>query len=181
MILTRDGLMRRALSALMKASLFGMLFLPLMDHTAWLERGALVIAILLVFMMGRFWGSLLPYLAELGIAGDGAAGRRVAWLAVAHHLGAALGASATGFALAAGLGLAATAAVLVAAGLACAVILVFALAVPRWEKMLRASLAGALGLLALAIIPFGSTNVLDRLRAIGPDTSGSLAAETAIP
>ena len=180
MILTRDGAMRRALGALMKANLAGMLFLPLMDHTAWLDRGVLGIAVLLVFIMGRFWGALLPYLAELGIAADGAASGRVAWLAFAHHAGAALGVSATGFALMAGLGLSATAAMLVAAGLVCAVMLVFALAVPRWEKMLRASLVGALGLSAMAIIPFGSAKVLDRLRVIGAVDSSPIAAEVEI-
>jgi hypothetical protein len=167
MVLTRDGTMRRAMGALMKANLAGILFLPLVGHLAWLDHQVVGVAILLVFFAGRFWGALLPYLAELGMAADAVVGRRVAWLAGAHHIGAAVGAGSVGLALSAGLGLATTAAMLAAAGLGCAALAWSVLAVPRWEKMLRASLAGALGLAASAIILLGSGNALDHLRVVG--------------
>ncbi|HLH95127.1 MAG TPA: hypothetical protein VKW08_08410 [Xanthobacteraceae bacterium] len=176
-ILTRDGTIRRAMGALMKANLAGILFLPLVDHTAWLDRGVIGVAVLLTYLAGLCWGKLLPYLAELGIAADAGARRRVAWLAFAYNAGAAAGAGATGSALMAGLGLAASAAMLVVAGLACAAMLVCALAVPRWEKLLRASFVGALALSAMAIIPLGSANVLDRLRDIGAANAAQVAVE----
>jgi hypothetical protein len=166
-VLTRDGATRRAIGALMKANLTGVLFLPLVDHLAWLERGLIGFVLLSIYLAGRYWGALLPYLAELGIVGDEAAGRRFAWLGSAFDVGAAVGAAATGMALAAGLSLGATAALLVVTGLTCAALLVSALAVPRWEKMLRAGLAGALGVLAIAVIPLGSAHGLDRLQGLG--------------
>jgi spermidine synthase len=164
--LTRDGAMRRAVGALMKANLLGLLFLPLLDHLAWLDRGIIGVAILMVYLAARFWGSLLPYLAELGVAADHHAGMRTAILHLANCLGAAAGALFTGFVLMDQLGLVATAAALVVAGLVCAVLLISALKMPRAEKILRASLAVALSLLAVVVIPHWSASVLDRLQWI---------------
>jgi hypothetical protein len=94
--LTRDGAMRRAVGALMKANLVGLLFLPLLGHLAWFERGIVGVAIVLVYLVARFWGALLPYLAELGVAADGRAGMRTAWLYLANILGSAAGSFRTG-------------------------------------------------------------------------------------
>jgi spermidine synthase len=165
--LTRDGVMRRAVGALMKANLLGLLFLPLIDHLAWLDRGILAVAVLMVYLVARLWGTLLPYLAELGVAADGDAGMRTGLLYLANSLGAAAGAIFTGFVLMDRLGLVATGAVQVLAGLLCAVLLIGALTMPRSEKILRASLAGALGLLAVMVIPPWSARVLERLQWIG--------------
>jgi spermidine synthase len=158
--------MRRAVGALMKANLLGLLFLPLLDHLAWLDRGIIGVAVLMVYLLARFWGSLLPYLAELGVAADRHAGMRTAILYLANTLGAAAGALFTGFVLMDGLGLVATGAALVLAGLFCAGLLISALKMPRAEKILRASLAVTLGLLAVVAIPHWSAGVLDRLQAI---------------
>jgi len=165
--LTRHGAMRRAVGALMKANLLALLFLPLLDHLAWLDRGVVGVAVLMVYLVARFWGSLLPYLAELGIAADRHAGMRTAILYLANSLGSAAGAIVTGLVLMDWLSLVAAGAVLVVAGLACAMLLIGALALPRAEKILRASLAGALGLLAVVVIPYWSANVLERLQWIG--------------
>ena len=54
---------------------------------------------LMVFLVARFWGALLPYLAELGIAADARAGMRTALLYLANILGAAAGSIITGFVL----------------------------------------------------------------------------------
>jgi predicted membrane-bound spermidine synthase len=164
--LTRNGAMRRAVGALMKANLVGLLFLPLLGHLAWLDRGIVGVAIIMVFLVARYWGSLLPYLAELGIAADHHAGMRTAALYLANSLGAAAGALFTGFVLMDRLGLVATGAALVLAGLGCAVLLIGALEMPRSEKILRASLAVTLGLLAVVAIPHWSASVLDRLQSI---------------
>ena len=97
--LTRNGAMRRAVGALMKANLVGLLFLPLLGHLAWLDRGIVGVAILMVYLVARFWGALLPYLAELGVAADGHAGMRTALLYLANILGSAAGSIITGFVL----------------------------------------------------------------------------------
>jgi predicted membrane-bound spermidine synthase len=165
--LTRDGVMRRAVGTLMKANLFGLLFLPLLDHLAGLGRGVIGVAILMVFLVARSWGALLPYLAELGVAGEREAGMRTGVLYFANSLGAAAGAIVTSFVLIDRLGLLVTGAVLVGAGLACAVLLVSAVQMPRSEKILRAGLAAALGLIAFVAIPRPSAGVLERLQGTG--------------
>jgi hypothetical protein len=91
---------------------------------------------------------------------------RTAVLYLANSLGAAAGAIVTAFVLMNWLGLIATGAALVTAGLVYAALLIGALAMPRSEKILRASLAVALGLLAVVVIPRWSANVLDRLQGI---------------
>jgi hypothetical protein len=74
-----------------------------------------------------------------------------------------------------GLGLVATGTALVAAGLACALALVGALALPRAEKILRFSLAAAFGLFAVVIVPRSSANVLERLQWISASQAAPLA------
>jgi spermidine synthase len=61
--LARDRAMRRAVGALMKANLVGLLFLPLLGHPAWFGGGIVGVAILLVFLVARWrccpiWPSL---------------------------------------------------------------------------------------------------------------------------
>jgi spermidine synthase len=164
--LTREGAMRRALAALMKASLLGLLFLPLLDHLAWLERASIGVAVLVIYLVARCWGSLMPYLAELGVAADAQAGWRTAMLSGASSLGAAAGAVFTGLTLMDRIGLVATGMAVVVAGLVCVVLLIGALKMPRSEKILRVSLAVGLGLLAMVVIPSWSANVAARLQAI---------------
>jgi spermidine synthase len=169
--LTRDRAMQRAVAALIKANVLGLLFLPLLDHLlAWLGLGTIGLTILLVYLIARFWGSLLPYLAESGVAADGEAGMRTALLYLANILGATAGSIITGFALMDHLGLVAIGAVLVVAGLACTVLLIGALELPRSQRVLRASLVAALGLMAAAAVPRLSANVLEGLQWKGaPD------------
>jgi spermidine synthase len=173
--LTRDGAMRRVVGALMRGNLLGLLFLPLIAHLGWLDRGIVAVALLMIYLVARCWGALLPYLAELGIAPDGTAGLRVAIVGVANGVGAAAGAVVTSFVLIDGLGLVATGMALVAAGLGCAMTLVGALAMPRPERILRVSLAAALGLLALAMAPRSSADVRERLQWITASEAGMRA------
>ena len=125
----------------MSASLLGVLFLPLLDHLVWLGSGIVGVAFLLIYLVARFWGSLLPYLAEFGVAADDRAGMRTALLYFANILGSAAGSIVTGFVLTDRLSLVAIAAALVVAGLACNVMLTGTMPLPRSEKLLRASLA----------------------------------------
>ena len=114
---SRAATMRRhGRHALMMASLLGILFLPLLDHLAWLDRGIVGVAMLMVYLVARFWGSLLPYLAEVSIAADSRAGMRTAMLYLANILGSAAGSVLTGFVLMDYLGLVAIGATLVVAG-----------------------------------------------------------------
>jgi spermidine synthase len=174
--LTRDGAMSRAVGALMRGNLLGLLFLPLIAHLGWLDRGIVAVAVLMIYLVARCWGALLPYLAQLGIAGDGAAGRRTAIVGAANGLGAAAGAIVTSFVLIDDLGLVATGIALVAAGLGCAMTLVGALPMPRPEKILRVSLAAVLGLLALVMAPRSSADVRERLQWITASEAGLLVA-----
>src|SRR5438270_802390 len=48
--LPREEIIRRAASAMTKANLIGLLFLPLLSHVAWLDRGVLAVAVLMVYL-----------------------------------------------------------------------------------------------------------------------------------
>ena len=137
--------------------------LPLLSHLAWLDRGVIGVAMLMAFFIARYWGALLPYLAELGISADARAGMRTALLYLANILGAAAGSILTGFVLMDHFGLIAIATALVVAGLVCVVLLVVALDLARWQKLLRAGLAAAVGVLALLAIPAFADRILENL------------------
>jgi spermidine synthase len=162
--LTKERAMRRAVAALICASVAGLLFLPLLGHLAWLGNGIGGVAFVLVYFVARFWGSLLPYLAEFGVAADSRAGMRTALLYLCNILGSAAGSILTGFVLANRLGLVALAVALVVAGLACTALLVGMLPLLRSQKMVRASLAAGLAMLAIVAIPAGAANVLESLQ-----------------
>jgi spermidine synthase len=162
--------MRRLVDALLKAALVGIVFLPLLNHLAWLNRGVMGVALALVYLVARFWGSLLPYLADLSIPADGKSGMRTAVLYLANILGSATGSVVTGFVLMNVLGLVTMAAVLVVTGLAATLILAAALGLPVREKLQRAAMAVALGLAAVIAIPRLSADVLENLQWMGaPD------------
>jgi spermidine synthase len=163
-ILSREEAMRRAAGSLVTANLLGILFLPLVSQLAWLDRGVIGIAMLMVFFVARAWGALLPYLAELGIVADGRAGMQTAFLYLANILGSALGAVLTGFVLMDLMGLIAIGVALVVLGLGCAALLAGTLELPRWQKYLRAGFAGALGLAALLVVPAFGGHVLENLQ-----------------
>ena len=160
--------MRRAIADLIRASVVGLLFLPLLDHVGWLGGGVVVVAFVLVYLIARFWGSLLPHLAELAVTADGEAGGQTALLYLANILGSAAGSIVTGFFLADHLGLLAMGTALVGASLAYTALLTLMLPLRRAEKILRVSAAAALGLLAMAAIPRWSMDVLENLQKGAP-------------
>lgn len=169
-ILPRATAMRRLIDRLMIASLIGILFLPLLDHLAWLGNGIVGLAMLMVFFVARFWGALLPYLAEASIACDSRAGMRTAVIYLANILGSAAGSVLTGFVLVDYLGLIALDAVLVVGGIACIVLLVAMVDMPAPEKRQRAAFAAFLAIVAAFAIPRLSENVLENLQWKGaPD------------
>ena len=162
--LPRGEMMRRAVRGLMTANLIGLLYLPLLDHLAWLDRGIIGVAMLLSYVVARFWGALLPYLAELGIAADGQAGMRTAFLYLANILGSAAGSILTGFVLMEYLGLIDVGVALVVAGLLCTILLLVTLDLPRWHKIARTGAAAAVAVLAIALMPRWSAHVLETLQ-----------------
>ena len=162
--LTNDHAMRRSVGALMTASVLGLLFLPLLDQLAWLGAGIAGVAFVLVYLVARFWGSLLPYLAEFGVAADGHAGMRTALLYLANILGASAGSIITGFVLTDRLSLTALGSLLVVASFACAALLATALPLPRFQKVRWVGLAAGLATLATVTIPLLSASVLEALQ-----------------
>jgi spermidine synthase len=161
---SRDEAMRKLVDTLLKAVIAGILFLPLLDHLTWLPSGVIVGALVVTYFVARFWGSLLPYLAELSIAADEKAGMRTAVLYLANILGSASGSVVTGFVLMDIMGLVAISTVLAVAGVACLLALIVALTMPRTDKRSRAGLAAMLGVVAVIAIPLGSRHVLESLQ-----------------
>jgi spermidine synthase len=155
--------MRKAADELVFATLIGLLFLPLMAHFAWLGLGVLGLAMLMVYLIARRWGSLLPYLAQFGVPADDHAGMRTSLLYFSNILGSAAGAILTGFVLTDYLTLVQIAVVLAVAGTVCALCLIAMLDVTRSERLRRA--ANAVGVLAIAIIviPLMSGHVFENL------------------
>jgi spermidine synthase len=162
--LSRAQVMRRAVYSLIAANLLGALFLPLLHHLSWLDRGIIGVAMLMVYLVARFWGSLLPYLAELGVEIDGHVGMQTAQLYLANIVGAALGSILTGFVLMDRMSLAGIAVTLVVMGLLCAALLVAVLDMPLRRKRAHMGITAVVGMLALLALPQGSANVLESLQ-----------------
>jgi spermidine synthase len=168
--LTREQIMRRLITTLLWASAFGALFLPLLAHLAWIGLGVLGLAFALVYLFARFWGAVLPYLAELGFAADSGAGMRTALLYLANILGSAVGSVLTGFVLMEHFGLVTIGTALVVTSVTCALLLAFTLPLPSAEKGRYAGFAAALAALAILAIPRASANVYEALQWKGaPD------------
>jgi len=161
---SREQAIRRAIAGLMTGSLVGFLFLPLLDHLAWLDRGILGLALLMVYLVARCWGTLLPYLADLGIKADASSGMHTAFLYLANILGAAAGSVLTGFVVMDRLGLIALAVALVGAGMLCVILLIAAAKVSERERLAYGGMALALSLSAIFFIPRWSCCVLESLQ-----------------
>jgi spermidine synthase len=155
--------MRKAADELVFANLIGLLFLPLMAHLAWLGLGVLAVALLMVYLIARRWGSLLPYLAQFGVPADEQSGMQTSLLYFANIVGSAAGAIITGFVLTNYLTLVQTALALAIAGTVCALYLIARLDAPRPERVRRALDATFVLAIALVIVPLMSQRVLENL------------------
>jgi predicted membrane-bound spermidine synthase len=156
--------MRYVVRALLFANAIGFLFLPVLAHLAWLDRALLGVVLLLVYLLARGWGSLLPFLAHFGIAADQRAGMRVAQLYLANILGSASGSVLTGFVLMDRMGLVAVGAALAAGGLACVALIAAAIPLTPREKRLYSGGALTAAVLALLTLPVLSGNALEALQ-----------------
>ena len=155
--------MRKAADELVVANLLGLLFLPAMGHFAWLDRGVFAVAMLMVYLIARRWGSLLPYLAQFGVRADDRAGMQTGLLYFANILGSAAGAILTGFVLTNYLTLVQIAVALVIAGTVCVLSLIAMLDVGRMERLKRAAVAVGLSAVAVVVTPLLSERVLESL------------------
>jgi spermidine synthase len=158
--------MRKAADELVGANLIGLLFLPLMAHLAWLGQGVLAPALIIVYLIARRWGSLLPYLAQFGVAAS-AAGMQTSLLYFANIVGSAAGAILTGFVLMDYLGLVQIAIALAVAGTLCALLLIAVLDTSKAERMRRTGFAVAVAAIAVIAIPLMSHRVLENLQIKG--------------
>lgn len=156
--------MSKTVDELILANLIGLLFLPVMAHFAWLGRGVLGLAMLMVYLIARGWGSLLPYLAQLAIPVDENAGMRTSLLYFSNILGSAAGAILTGFVLSNYLTLQQIALALTAAGSLCALILIAAFDAIIQEKLRRAGIVAGAMIVAVAAVPSMSQRVLENLQ-----------------
>ncbi len=173
-----EELMRRAARSAMAANLIGLVALPLIEQLAWLDGAVVVVVMLLCVLIGRACGALLPYLAELAITTDATAGWRSALLCGAYVAGAAAGAWMTGEVLIEQFGFVAIGTGLVIAGVFYTLLLVALLDLPRWQKVVRGVTAAAVALLALALLPSWSPNVVEKIQAkAAADAKPSIGVE----
>jgi len=156
--------LRRMMRSLLLASVVGFAFLPLLAHLAWLDRAILGVGLLLVYLLARQWGAILPCLAHLGVAADARAGMRTGLLYLANILGAASGSVLTGFVLMDRLGLVQVAQLLVAGGLGCALVLDLALRAPVRTRLARAGAIAAAAIVAVPALSIASGKVLEALQ-----------------
>ncbi len=156
--------LRMAVCDLILANLFGALFLPLMTQLAWTGIGLLAVAVIMIYLIARQWGALLPFLSQFGIAADERIGSRTALLYFSNIIGCATGAVLTGFILTDHFGLRPIAMILLVCGTLCAAGLI--VAGRETKERLR------LGGLAVAVLVFGigaisllSQRLLENLQA----------------
>jgi hypothetical protein len=163
-VFSAEELMRRAARSAMAVNLIGLVALPLIQQLAWLNGAVIVVVMLLCVLVARACGALLPYLAELAIATDAAPGLRSALLCVAYVAGAAAAALASSIAHIEELGLVAIGVTLVIAGALYVLLLVALLDLPRWQKVVRGMTAVAIAIVALALVPRWSVDVVERIQ-----------------
>jgi spermidine synthase len=132
------GALRKAVSELMWANLFGAAVLPLLALSAFLGNGVIGVAMAMVYLIARQWGVLLPYLSQFGVAADEQAGMRAALLYFSNIVGCAAGAILTGFVLTDHLGLRQISMVLLAAGSVCILLLIARLDTSIKTRLFRA-------------------------------------------
>jgi spermidine synthase len=158
-----DEAIRRVVRDVGVANLLGFLFLPVLGWLAPLGAGVLGVALLLVYLVARHWGSLLPSLAHLSVGADRRAGMRTAQLYLVNILGSASGSIFVGFVLMDRLSLVDIGAVLFVAGLACAVLLSIAVTLRRPAKLVHVGGLACIALVAVPLLPALTPDLLEHL------------------
>jgi spermidine synthase len=160
----------------MLANLVGCLFLPLLGLLSSLGGGVLGVAVVMTFLVARFWGSVPAYVADLSIKADDETGLRIGYLLLATLIGAAVGAVVTGFILMDVLTLTGVYGWLVLAGLLTAALLFVLLPVAKGKKHTLTVSTAAYGLIALMATPIVNADILQRLQPKGIERSPLIAA-----
>jgi len=155
--------MRKAADQISIANLIGLLFLPLLTQLAWLDRGVMVVALVVVYLVARGWGALLPYLAQFGVPADDRAGMRTSLLYFSNILGSAIGAVITGFVLTEILTSVQIALMLAMAGAVCAFALIFMLDIGPSERRRRSLDVAIVLAIALVLVPLLSQRLFENL------------------
>lgn len=150
--------------ALLGAAALGVLYLPALKWAAPVGGLSLGLSLAFVVVVAGAWGMLLPYLAELGVAPDADAGRRISWLYLANIVGSASGSILTGFVLMDSMTLVGLGQFLALASLGCAAAMAFALPARGDGRGRDMAVAAGLGALALFALPGASQGVLERLQ-----------------
>ena len=164
MLAPKDAL-RQAASDLIWANLFGALLLPLMTQLAWIGNGVLGVAVVMIFLIARQWGALLPYLSQFGIAAGERTGQRTALLYFVNIVGCASGAVLTGFVLTDHFGIRQIAVILLLGGTMCAGGLIAAGQTTRQERVRLGGLAIAVLIFGIGAIALLSHRLLENLQA----------------
>ncbi|WP_035645230.1 spermidine synthase, partial [Bradyrhizobium sp. ORS 285] len=154
----------RAVLDLIWANVFGALFLPLITQASWIGAGVTGVAIVMVYVIARQWGALLPYFAHLGFSADGAVGMRAALLYCSNIIGCATGSVLTGFILTDLLGLTQISALLLLLGCLCTLILAFAVDLAPSTRLRYGGLAVLTLAFGLALLPLLADRVLENLQ-----------------
>lgn len=160
---SRDA-MRKAVVSLIWANVFAALFLPLITQLASIPLGLIGATLVVVYLIARQWGGLLPYLSELSISADDGAGMRTGLLYLSNIVGCAVGSVLTGFVLTSLLGLHGISMLLLCAGTGCALLMIMKLDVCPREKSQRGAIAVAVLAAALILIPATTTRLLENLQ-----------------
>lgn len=166
--LQTDQLTSWMFKTLLGACFFGVALLPLMTVTAPFFNVHYLIAAIIVFLVAKHLGSILPCLAELGITADNDTGLNTSKLYLANIVGSASGSVFTGFVLMEYLSILQVAQVLCAMGLSGAIVLVWLSRnrtrkenLSATRKSLIVIISGALGIVS---IPLLASNVLESLQ-----------------
>jgi predicted membrane-bound spermidine synthase len=158
---------KQAIVSTLVATGIGLAFLPLLQRTDVFSLGGryldTAVAIFLIYLMGRAWGRLLPSLAHLGIAADGQAGMKTAWLYLTNIFGSVAGSVLTGFYLMDHAGLVKISQLLGVGGVLCVALLAFALPMAWKQKLKHMAAAGIMAAVAVPLAPVLSVQVLENL------------------
>lgn len=159
-----DAAVRGLMQALVVASTAGLLYLPVIDLLAPVPGATLSASLLMVVLIARSWGMVLPFLAYLGIAADRGTGARVSYLYLANIVGSAAGSILTGFVLTQYLPLVGIAQALAVASLICALVLWRGVGGARFAEWRTPAFAAASAAIAVALLPKLAPNLLERLQ-----------------
>lgn len=160
---SRDA-MRKAVVSLIWANVFGAMFLPLIAWSSASPMGLIAVTLVMIYLIARQWGGLLPYLSQLGVAADDRAGMQTALLYFSNIFGCVTGSVLTGFVLTSFFGLHGIAILLLCAGTLGVTLIVAKLDGAVGEKLRRGGTAVAILAMAAIFIPLTASRLLENLQ-----------------